>query len=77
MIKTAKEAYNIAKKLKRYKKYNACYCREDDRSYLFTYPVHGLPVLRIYKEKGNYEEIFFGQKYESFNVKEVPLEQLT
>lgn len=76
MIKTAKEAYNIAKKIKRYKKYDACYCREDDISYFFTYPVHGFPILRIYKEKGNYEEIFFGQNYESINEKEIPLTEL-
>lgn len=76
MIKNVKEAYKIAHKIKRYRKYDACYCREDDVSYFFTYPVHGLPVLRIYKEKGNYEEIFFGQSYESINEREIPLSEL-
>lgn len=76
MIKTAKEAYKIAKKIKEYKKYDTCYCREDDISYFFTYSVPGLPLLRIYKEKGNYEKILFGQNYESFNEKEIPLSEL-
>ena len=76
MIKTVKEAYNIAKKIRNYKKYDVGYCREDDVSYFFTYQVPGLPVLRIYKEKGNYEEIYFGQKYESINEREIPLSEL-
>lgn len=76
MIKTPKEAYKIAKKIKGYKKYDACYCREDDISYFFTYSVPGLPLLRIYKEKGNYEKIPFGQNYEIFNEKEIPLSEL-
>lgn len=76
MIKTAKEAYKIAKKIKGYKKYDAWYCREDDISYFFTYPVHGLPVLRIFKENGNYEKIPFGKSYESRNEREIPLEEL-
>ncbi len=76
MIKNVKKAYRIARKIKRFKKYDVCYCREDDVSYFFTYPVHGFPVLRIYKENENYEEIFFGQDYESFNEKEIPLSEL-
>lgn len=76
MIKNVKEAYKIACKIKKYRKYDVCYCREDDISYFFTYPVYGLPVLRIYKEKGNYEEIFFGQDYKSINEREIPLSEL-
>lgn len=78
MIKTAKEAYGIAKKIKEYKKYDTCFCREDDISYFFTYPVPGVPLLRIYKENGNYEKIPFhmaiNMKIE--NEKIIPLSQL-
>ena len=76
MIKNVKEAYKIAQKIKRYRKHDACYCREDDISNFVTYPVHGFPVLRIYKEKGDYEEIFFGQDYKSINEREIPLSEL-
>lgn len=76
MIKNVKEAYRTARRIKKFKKYDVCYCREDDVSYFFTYSVAGLPVLRIYKETGNYEEIFFGQDYESFNEKKIPLSEL-
>ncbi|MDE5884846.1 MAG: hypothetical protein K2H29_07230 [Oscillospiraceae bacterium] len=76
MIKTAKEAYEIAKEIKNYKKYDVAYCREDDISYFFTYQIPGLPVLRIYKENQKWEEICFNQKYECIHEREVPLSEL-
>ncbi|MDE7121622.1 MAG: hypothetical protein K2O42_05620 [Oscillospiraceae bacterium] len=76
MIKNVKEAYEISKKIRNYKKYDVAYCREDDVSYFFTYQIPGLPVLRIYKESGNYEKICFNQKYECTHEREVPLSEL-
>ncbi|MDE6730719.1 MAG: hypothetical protein K2J71_08085 [Oscillospiraceae bacterium] len=64
------------KKIKNYKKYDVAYCREDDVSYFFTYRIPGLPVLRIYKENGNYEEIYFNQNYASINEREISLSEL-
>lgn len=76
MIHNVREAYRIVSKIRSYGKYNVIYCCEDDISYFFTYAVHGLPVLRIYKETGDYEEIFWGQNSESSPRKEIHISKL-
>lgn len=76
MIKNPKDAYKIAKKTKGYKKAEACYCQEDKVSYYFVYSIHGLPVLRVYKEDGHTEQILFGDKCDNKDKRQVSLKEI-